>query len=472
MNDNKLINLSNVLNLPLDFELTDEFKNALALMEDTRRNIFLTGKAGTGKSTLIAYFRTHTSKKVVALSPTGIAAMNIGGQTIHSFFDFPLKHIDPRAIHKSKKLADLYSKVDTIIVDEVSMVRADMIDGMDKSLKINRGSKLPFGGVQMIFVGDMFQLPPVLTKGDDMEYIKSNYESPYFFSAKSLKSSSSVSDESYPKEQFNMFEASSGSDSLKPLVKIGLSVVFRQKDLSFQETLNKIRVGVINQDELNKFNKEVHIQTDYTEDENDFRITLTTTNAKSDFINFKKLGSINEESFSFNASVEGDFSEKLYPTSAKLELKIGAQVMMLKNDAERRWVNGSLGVITKLGNELIMVKISSTDKEFEVRPESWRQIKYQFIKTEQYPEGRIEEVEIGSFRQIPIRLAWAVTIHKSQGQSFEKLNVDLGTGAFAHGQAYVALSRARNIDGLRLISPLRKSDLLIDRTIINWLMTE
>lgn len=443
-------NISLATNLPENFILTDEFLEAFNLMENTKKNIFLTGKAGTGKSTLIAYFRKNTKKRVAIISPTGIAAMNVGGQTIHSFFDFPLTYIDPDAIHESRKLQTIYRGIDTIIVDEVSMVRADMIDGMDKSLRINRGRDEPFGDVQMIFVGDMYQLPPVVADEDSSKYIKSNYPNEYFFSARA-----------FDYQPTNLFIDASDYK----LTRIELKNIFRQKDDIFKEILNSIRNKTFTDHHLEALNSRFSDDISFVRNNtNNLIITLATTNAIADKINATELSKIDAPAFTYKAEINGEFKRTVYPTNELLSLKVGAQIMMLKNDSERRWVNGSLGVIQSLDENSVKVMIQG--RVYDVEIASWRVIRYQFNGVSQ----RLEEFEIGSFLQYPIKLAWAVTIHKSQGQTFERAIVDMGHGSFAHGQLYVALSRCKSLEGLYLKRKIFPRDIIVDQDILEWMI--
>lgn len=445
--------LSTVTTLPPDFTLTPEFKSAFELMENTQDTIFLTGRAGTGKSTLLSYFRQNSKKNIAVVSPTGIAAMNIGGQTIHSFFDFPLTYIDPQAIHSSRKLKAIYENIETIVVDEISMVRADMLDGMDKALRVNKNSTQLFGGVQMIFIGDLFQLPPVVADDNSKRYLAERYDTPYFFSAKVFSQS----------DQADIFD--------KPFIDnlryVELESIFRQKDIDFKNVLNRIRVGKVEEQDLDLLNTRLihipfnvantgvqHVESLQTEP-----ITLTTTNKVANNINTIRLEEINSKEFIYNADISGDYPEKSYPTDLDLKLKIGAQVMMLKNDQERRFVNGSLGVIDYLDPNSVSVRIGEVS--YKIEKSDWRVIEYGWSSESK----RLEEVEKGSFHQYPLKLAWAVTIHKSQGQTFDKVKINLGTGAFAHGQLYVALSRCKSLEGISLTRKVNLSDVIVDARV-------
>jgi ATP-dependent DNA helicase PIF1 len=418
--------------IPGNFEMTPELSRAFDLMENTDEHLYITGKAGTGKSTLLQYFKQKTGKKIVTLAPTGIAAINVGGSTIHSFFRFPPHLITQDKIRRIRGKQELFAALDTVVIDEVSMVRADLMDGIDYSLRINRGRlKEPFGGVQLILVGDLCQLPPIVEK-DLAEYFKDTYEGPFFFSAEIIK-------------------------EINPEV-IELQKVFRQNDPEFVELLNKVRNNRIQPSDLRRLN-ERHGK-DPASDKSRLAITLTSTNAQASEINLSHLDSLNAEEHVFDAIVQDDFDEKSYPADKQLRLKRGAQVMMVKNDPNKRWVNGTLGVIQRLSNDLVEVSFPG-GLTCAVEPLTWEKIEYEYDRE----EGRIEPVITGSFRQYPIKLAWAITIHKSQGKTFDEVIIDLGNGAFAHGQAYVALSRCRSFEGIHLKTPIRHSDIILDSRV-------
>ena len=424
-----------VSGIPGNLEVTPEFSRSFDLMENTTQHLYITGKAGTGKSTLLQYFKEKTKKKIVVLAPTGIAAINIGGSTIHSFFRFPPRLISRDEIRKIRERQGLFAALDTVVIDEVSMVRADVMDGIDYSLRVNRDRiDEPFGGVQVILIGDLFQLPPVVEKGFE-EYFEDMFQSPFFFSA----------------HVFHQVH----------LTKIELQRVFRQQDPEFIGLLNKVRNNQIHPSEVQQLNR--RYTPDLTCDENDLAIILTSTNALASGINSAKLDTLNTKEYCFDAVVQADFDEKSYPTDKRLRLKQGAQVMMVKNDANKRWANGTLGVVQKLSND--SVKVSFEGSSCMVEPSSWEKIEYEYDRE----KGRIEPVVTGSFRQYPIKLAWAMTVHKSQGKTFDKVIIDLGNGAFAHGQAYVALSRCRSFDGIRLVNPIKDSDVILDPRVRGFL---
>jgi hypothetical protein len=403
---------------------------ALYLMDRTSHPLFITGKAGTGKSTLLQYFRAKTKKNVAVLAPTGLAAINVQGQTVHSFFRFPSKTITEFDIRKLYGVKWL-KKLDTIIIDEVSMVRADVMDGIDQSLRLNRRSKQPFGGVQMIFFGDLFQLPPIV-RNDDEAWQEAGYETPYFFSAK-------VFQETHP-----------------ALIELGH--IHRQRDPHFIDILNAIREKNIGHHLLSALNQRAISITN----EGDSHIILTTINDKARRINEERLSRLSTKLFTFDAGVRGEFEPKDFPTDEQLRLKAGAQVMFIKNDADKRWVNGSLGKVIRLSTDGAVVEVEGEMHEVEV--ETWDRVVYRFNEE----EGKVQTKVLGTFQQLPLKLAYAITIHKSQGQTFDRAIIDLDQGAFAHGQTYVALSRCRALDGLVLSRPIRQRDVLFDTQVYQY----
>jgi len=410
-------------------EINDDFKLALSLIEDHGESIYITGKAGTGKSTLLKYFRSTTKKNIVVLAPTGLAAINVDGQTIHSFFKFPPKLIEPNKVRPLRD-KEVVRKIDTMIIDEVSMVRADLMDGIDLSLRLNRNSNLPFGGIQMVFIGDLFQLPPIIKDKELKEYFVTHYSDSYFFGAKVFNAIN-----------INMLE---------------LNKVYRQTDNEFIHFLNMIREKKINNNSLTEFNQRVISDLDY---DRDSYVTLTPTNAIANEINQDYLDKIELQEFSYWARKEGKFDASAYPTEAELKLKVGAQVILLKNDRDKRWVNGTICKISNLSSSQIFVNIDGY--KYEVTKEVWENIEYYFDRE----KNKIEEKVIGFFEQYPIKLAWALTIHKSQGQTFTNVIVDMGNGAFAHGQTYVALSRCTSLEGLKLKRPLEYRDIILDQSV-------
>ena len=432
--DKKKHSVSAIIGIPDDFQLTPEFSATFEQIENTNRNYYITGNAGTGKSTLLYYFKEKTKKKMVFLAPTGIAAVNIGGSTIHSFFRFPSHIINPQDIVKLWGKESLFDALETLIIDEVSMVRADIIDAVDRSLRLNRRRPLdPFGGVQMILIGDLYQLPPVVAPELE-EYFMEQYETPFFFSA----------------HVFKEIE----------LQKIELNKNFRQDDPVFRTLLNKVRTREMEMEDLEKING--RYAPSLKLGRHDLAVTLTSTNARAASINLERLLSLPSEEFIYTAETADDFDEKSYPTDKVLRLKKGAQVMMIKNDPNKRWVNGSLGIVENLTRDAITISFDGIHQKIE--QSTWEKLEYEYDRE----NGLIEPFVTGSFRQYPIKLAWAITIHKSQGKTFSKVIIDLGRGAFAHGQAYVALSRCRTFDGIFLKTPLRPSDIIVDPRIKEW----
>ena len=422
--------------LPENLVITEEFQKAFELMNNSNESAFITGKAGTGKSTLLKYFRKNTKKNIAILAPTGIAALQVNGQTIHSFFRFPPRLIKLNTISVNEQRAELFRKLDTLIIDEISMVNANMIDAIDKSLKVHRKSDLPFGGVQMVFFGDLFQLPPVIVGDELNEYFNTQFGSPFFFSANT----------------FNNYQ----------FKKIELQKIFRQEgDMSFINILNQVRKNQINDNTLDILNERV--VPGFLPQKDDYFVTLCTTNKVADSENARRLSNIDKPLFKFIADVSPNFDPKSYPTSEILELKKDSQVMFLKNDSGKRYVNGSIGKIVKLEENKIVVVVNGTNISLE--REEWEQVEYKYDEETK----KIEPVVTGTFKQYPIKLAWAITIHKSQGQTFDQVVIDLGNGAFAHGQTYVALSRCTSMDGIILKRNVSWRDIIVDHRVTNFM---
>ncbi len=419
--------------LPGNLDINDEFKSAFDLMERTKECLFITGKAGTGKSTLLKYFKANTGKNIIVLAPTGVAAVNVGGQTVHSFFRFPPKIIQKDTI-KHLRDRSIFENLDMIIIDEVSMVRSDLMDGIDYALRLNRGRmKSPFGGVQMVFFGDLFQLSPVV-ENEARQLLGERYLSPYFFSAK-------VFDDCH-------------------LRTIELSTIYRQKDSSFMELLNRVRNKEHTDEDLKILNKKV--QKDVTASRKDSTVILTTTNSLANAINQERLSKLPGKEIAYKAYATGKFEEPAYPTEASLKLKKGAQVILIKNDPDKRWVNGTLAKVAALSQDSIVVDINGF--EYDVPITKWEKIEYSYNEE----EDKIEDEVVGEFAQYPLKLAWAITIHKSQGQTFDKVIIDLGHGAFTHGQLYVALSRCTCLNGIKLKRPVVHSDVIFDERIYEF----
>lgn len=418
-------------------------------LEESREHYFITGRAGTGKSTLLKYIRDHTQKKCVVLAPTGVAAVNVGGSTIHSFFRLAPSLPENEGIYADKKRANLFRSLELVIIDEISMVRVDIMDAIDRALRINRGVyEEPFGGAQIICFGDLYQLPPVVESTELMEYFNDKYGGQYFFNA-------------------NVFKE-------VPLKHIELKKIFRQKDKDFIALLEKIRKNKMGYQDLNLLNSRVDeeftletIGLGYETNESANltdkpAIILTTNNRKAAAINARQLAALSGEAHSFTAKVRGNFDDRAFPAEQDLQIKPGAQVMMLQNDPEKRWQNGSLGTITSITGSDVLVNIEGMN--YLIGPAVWQKMDYTYDR-----ENRtISQVERGSFTQLPLKLAWAITIHKSQGQTFERMIIDLDRGAFAPGQTYVALSRATSLEGITLTRPVRLNDIMVDDAIVNF----
>lgn len=418
--------------LPADFELSEDFKRIFDNLENTRQNFYITGEAGTGKTTLLKYFRQNTKKNIVVLAPTGIASINCFGQTIHSFFKFPAKFLQREHVRKlSGASGKIFTKLDMVIIDEASMMRADILDAIDESLRINMMNEFePFGGVQVVLIGDLYQLPPIIDRQAKDIYAQM-YETPYFFSSRIYQQS--------------------------PFKQMTLSHIYRQKDDSFTKLLNQIRNKKLAEADLKILNERANQALPSEE-----CVTLTPTNAAAAAVNDARLAKLEAEARAYEAVIDGEFDEPSFPTDPQLKLKVGAQVLMIQNDPAKRWVNGSVGEITKLEGDKIEVRIDG--RKCMVDTVRWRKIRYEFDSELE----QITEKEIGGFEQFPMKLAWAITIHKSQGLTFEKVIVDFGPGTFAHGQAYVALSRCRSIEGLSLKRPLRLSDIIFDQRVAKY----
>lgn len=430
------------------FVLTEEFKEILDLLKNTNESIFITGKAGTGKSSLLKHFIKNTNKKLVILAPTGIAALNVSGQTIHSFFRFPPSIITPNKIEPDYVRAELFKNLQMVIIDEISMVRADLMNGIDIALRKNRNRlDEPFGGVQMVFIGDLFQLPPVVMESD-RDYILKTYGGQYFFDSTVFKTF-----KYHFKELTTIFRQSNGQPEFKTMLNNIRNNEAQFNDMALLNSRHKDNAG---------------------EQENS--IFLTTRRNISRNINNVKLENLPGEKFTFTGTLSGKYlklkeeaEEKLddkLPAPYKLELKKDAQIMMLKNDGGKRWVNGSIGKVEKLEENVITVKIDGN--KYKIEKESWNEVEYVLNKETKEIEERI----IAGFSQFPLQLSYAMTIHKSQGKTFDKITVDVGTGAFAHGQIYVALSRCRTIEGIILNNPIRNNDIIVDPRVIEYYKTK
>ena len=430
------------------FTFSSEAERAIELVKDLNKNVFITGKAGTGKSTLLEHMRMTADRKMIVLAPTGVAAINVRGETIHSFFKlkpgFELDEATNTRIDDKKR--KMYGSIKTILIDEISMVRADLLDAIDVFLRRTRMSEEPFGGVQMIFFGDLFQLPPVITNTDRQRFY-SEYESPYFFSAQVF-------------QQRNLF-----AEPFR-MERIELDEIYRQTDEDFIKVLNAVRDNSITEEDLEILN--ARVDEEFVPADDLSCIHLMTTNANAHQINMAKLKQISKPEMEFVAKAKGKLTKSLHPNDPMITVKVGAQVMFINNDSKRRWVNGTLGVVrscvdryneeTDEMETILMVKVHGGEL-VEVTQHTWEISKYKF------EGGAFIREQIGSFSQMPLKLAWAITIHKSQGKSFDNVVIDLGWGSFAHGQTYVALSRCTTLEGLVLKKPLKPSDVIVDECV-------
>jgi ATP-dependent exoDNAse (exonuclease V) alpha subunit len=441
-------------------DFNEQFEKAYNLMEYTVKNVFITGKAGTGKSTLLKYFVSKTKKNVAVLAPTGVAAVNIKGQTIHSFFNFKPDITLEKAAKLKPVDRDIYRNLDTIIIDEVSMTRADIIDSMDVFLrKYGPKRNNPFGGIQMIFIGDLYQLPPVVTRKEQALF-KNIYKSPYFFDALVFRNAKEQMVFDFEKKRLKK------EKKIFEMEFIELEKIYRQSDELFISILNAIRNNTITDEQLEILNK--RYIPDFKIDKDYHYIYLTSTNDLAEKINFEKLNDLKGRLFRYTGKVKGNISVNELPTSLELSFKIGSQIMLLNNDSYGRWINGSVGVIEDVimsgdRDDIIIVKLEN-GKLVEIEPFKWELFEFRY----DVENKKIVTNVTGYFIQYPIKLAWAVTIHKSQGLTFDRVIIDTGRGLFSHGHMYVALSRCKTLDGIILKKPITKEQILMDRRIVNF----
>lgn len=415
-------------------ELSPEQLAVYERIEHTREHLFVTGRAGTGKSTILNHLSWNTSKIIAVCAPTGVAALNVGGQTIHSLLRLPTGVIADHDLDQPSELKKMLSSIDTLVIDEISMVSADLMDAIDRALRQARGKKHdPFGGAQIIMFGDPYQLPPVPPRDPhERAFFADTYRSLWFFDAKVW--------------------------SQVPMTVVELTEVHRQRDDRFKQILGAVRFGEVTADMA----EELNAAGSRTPPED--VLTLATTNATVNRINQQRLAGIGGSSLRAVADITGEFRENMYPADEVLELKPGAQVMFLRNDSDGRWVNGTIGTVSRL-KDTVWVEVG--DEEFEVEPTVWERYRYRYDADTK----KLEKEVVAEFEQFPLRLAWAVTIHKSQGHTYDAATVDLGPRAFSAGQTYVALSRVRTLDGLFMRRPLQPRDVIVDPNVTRFMQS-
>jgi ATP-dependent exoDNAse (exonuclease V) alpha subunit len=439
-------------------ELSDEQRSLFEYIEQSEAHVFVTGRAGTGKSTLLSHLTANTEKSFAVCAPTGVAALNVGGVTIHSLFTFPLGLLGEVEIarHLSKRTREVLRALDMLVIDEISMVSADLMDAIDRAMRIARGKRNePFGGAQLVMFGDPYQLAPVPPRDpQERGYMAENYRSIWFFDAKVWRDA-----------ELERFE---------------LGEIFRQSDANFKEILNAIRDGSVTQQMLQELN-----QAGNRFPQNQDVIRLATINETVNAVNQHRMKQITTESKVFNAIYSEGAAQafgRTLPAETTLELKVGAQVMFIKNDeytpgkngsvGMRRWVNGTIGHVVALPKSGIVV-VDVDGEEFDVGPATWEKVRYEVEEEFDEASGKIREtlvpITLAEFKQVPLRLAWAVTIHKSQGQTYDEVLIDMGRGAFSPGQTYVALSRVRALSGLYLTRAIELRDVMVDRDVVRFM---
>lgn len=414
---------------------TEEYRTALDFIREGDGHLFVTGRAGTGKSTLLRALRSAVDSELAVVAPTGLAAVNVGGQTIHSFFGLPPRLIRSDDIRRSRN-GQVMRKLSFLVIDEVSMVRSDLMWAIDQSLRVNRGRpREPFGGVRLVLFGDLHQLPPVVQEAEVASHLEEEFGGPFFFSVPALRE---------------------GAGTLR----LELTQVFRQSDEALITVLNRIRDGEADAEDLEELNQRVAPIRTLSEGEK--FVILTPTNAAAHRINTAYLDALPGQPLTYEAGITGDFTQAAHPTDSALTLKEGAKVILLRNDPERRWVNGTVARISRLEDKRVFIEVEG--REHELEPVSWEQRRYAYDNEQEKVIGTVA----GTFRQFPVRLAWALTIHKAQGLTLDNVYIDLGRGTFAHGQAYVALSRCRSLEGLALARKLEPRDILFDPAAMGY----
>ncbi|MGV2902436.1 ATP-dependent DNA helicase [Microbacterium sp. AGC62] len=437
--------------------LSEEQQELFRLIEDTGEHVFITGRAGTGKSTLLQHFAWNTKKQIAICAPTGVAALNVEGQTIHSLFRLPIGLIGDADIDQNDATRRILNAIETLVIDEISMVNADLMDAIDRSLRQARGRRgEPFGGVQVVMFGDPYQLAPVPPRGDEARYVQDHYRSFWFFDAKVWAGGSGISD------QGGLFEVDTRAElHVRELVQI-----HRQSDDGFKAMLNAVRYGRVTAEIAGVLNTQGARTPPEPEPGEVPMITLATRNDIVNSINSRHLAALPGKEQTARAEVSGDFGrgEASLPAESELKLKVGAQVMFLRNDTAMsgeppRWVNGTIGTVVRIIGSAVRVDIDG--EEVDVEPAVWERFRYAYDQNTK----KLSRDVVAEFTQFPLRLAWAVTIHKSQGKTYERAIIDLGSGAFAPGQTYVALSRLTSLEGLYLSRPLRPRDIRVDEDV-------
>lgn len=420
----------------MKLEISNDFKKAYDLCNHTSKNVLIIGKAGTGKSTFLKYFISNTNKNVAVLAPTGIAAINAGGVTIHSFFGFKPDITEEKITALSSSKIKIYQNLNTIVIDEISMVRADLLDCIDIFLRKNLKKNIPFAGIQMIFIGDLYQLPPVVKGKDERRFFSEKYPSQYFFDSRAFKETN-----------FELIE---------------FEKIYRQSEIKFIEILNRIRNNTIKDEDINAINERVNKPLP----KNLYPVVLTPYNETAKKINEEKIKSLGNKIYIFKAEFSGNFEKDSFPADEELSISSGSQVMFLNNDQQGRWVNGTLGIVKEIDKKREIITVLTENNDLvEVTKNEWDIFKYIFDEEEK----KLKTKKTGYFIQFPLKLAWALTIHKSQGKTFDSVIIDLSRPIFEKGQLYVALSRARTLEGISLTSPIKKSYVMVDRKIVKFL---